>query len=100
MYCSKLFFIVLIHIMLSFSPLPLKRVVHSVPAITDNFWEVVAEKLATGHTAEECGSEYFRMKGGRRGRRTGRATATGKNLKQQQQPTEKEGTLKNVLGCI
>ena len=86
--------------MLSFSPLPLKRVVHSVPAITDNFWEVVAEKLATGHTAKECGSEYFRMKGGRRGRKIGRATSTGKNLKQQQQqqPTEKEGTLKKCLG--
>jgi hypothetical protein len=63
-------------------------VVHSVPAITDNFWEVVSEKMATGHTAEECGSEYFRMKGGKRGKRVA-ARGTGRGQRQQQEPAEK-----------
>ena len=62
------------------------RVIHSVPAITDNFWEVVSMQLATGHTAEECGNESFRMKGGKKGRRGGRGTAAGKEHKQQPPP--------------
>ena len=34
------------------------RVVHSVPALTGNFWEVVAKRLGTGHTAQQCSSAY------------------------------------------
>ena len=34
------------------------RVVHSVPALTSNFWEVVAKRLGTGHTAQQCSSAY------------------------------------------
>ena len=55
-----------------------------MPAITDNFWEVVAEKMSSGHTAEDCGNEYFRMKGGRRGRR-----AATHDAGKQKEPAEK-----------
>ena len=36
----------------------LYRVVHSVPALTTNFWEVVARQMNTGHTAHQCSSAY------------------------------------------
>ena len=35
-----------------------RRIVHSVPALTGNFWEVVARKLGTGHTAHQCSTAY------------------------------------------
>ena len=37
------------------------RIVLNVPALTANFWEVVAQKLATGHTARECSSQYLQI---------------------------------------
>ena len=32
--------------------------VHSVPALTTNFWEVVARQMNTGHTAHQCSTAY------------------------------------------
>ena len=37
------------------------RVVLSVPAVTSNFWEVVAKRLATGHTAQQCFAAYHKL---------------------------------------
>ena len=51
----------------------LPSVVHEVPAITVNFWEVVAESLGTGHSARECSSQYL--------------STTSKQTRKQQQTT-------------
>ena len=32
--------------------------VHGVPALTTNFWEVVARQMNTGHTAHQCSTAY------------------------------------------
>ena len=45
-------------VILSIFLFPLHRVVHSVPALTSNFWEVVARRLGTGHTAHQCSTAY------------------------------------------
>ena len=34
-------------------------IVHVVPAMTTNFWEVVARRLGTGHSARECSKQYL-----------------------------------------
>ena len=43
----------------------LHRIVHSVPATTSHFWEVVAKRLGTGHTANQCCEAYLKLTDGR-----------------------------------
>ena len=35
--------------------------VREVPALTPNFWAVVASRLSTGHSARECNAKYMEV---------------------------------------
>ena len=40
---------------------PCISMVHLVPPLTSNFWEVVAKRMEGGHSADECQTVYHQL---------------------------------------
>lgn len=55
------------------------RVVLSVPALAENFWEVVAARVGNGHSAAECSSRYAEINRRQKRKKAGRGTSKDKS---------------------
>ena len=68
-----------------------RRIVQGVPTLTTNFWEVVARRLGTGHTPQQCSTAYHEQSGRMKPLS---ARPKKKEKSQEMSITAKSGTLK------